>query len=66
MTYKTLILNSIEVEVTYTSVHKEKRNLGHPDNRLPDEPEEILVHNVEIIDWDDKVLSQLIKESKHA
>lgn len=66
MTYKTLVLNGIEVEVTYTVVPKENRNFGHPDNRLPDEPEEILVHNVAIIDWDDKVLSQLIKESKNA
>lgn len=63
---KTLILSGIEVEVTYTSVKKEKRNLGHPDNRLPDEPSEIMVHNVAIIDWDDKILSQLIKESKNA
>ena len=63
---KTLFLSGIEVEVTYTVVPKEKRNLGHPDDRLPNEPEEILVHNVAIIDWDDKVLSQLIKESKHA
>lgn len=63
---KTLFLSGIEVEVTYTSVPEEKRNLGHPDNRLPYEPSEIMVHNVEIIDWDDKVLSQLIKESNNA
>lgn len=64
--HKSIVLNGIEVVVTYTSIPKENRNLGHPDNRLPYEPSEILVHNVEIIDWDDKVLSQLIKESKHA
>ena len=63
---KTIILNGIQLDITYSLVPEEKRNLGHPDNRLPDEPSEIMVHNVEIIDWDDKVLSQLIKESKNA
>lgn len=68
---RTIRLDEFKIGVELMHYDSEKRNTGHPDNRLPDTPEEIEIISASILDVDfkaleERILALLAKEKEDA
>lgn len=58
---ETIEYDGITLLVYYTVIPEEKRNHGHPDDRLPDVEEELLIDRVELYGYDEEDIQDLLK-----
>lgn len=58
---ETIEYDGITLLVYYTVIPEEKRNYGHPDDRLPDVESEIIIDEIELHSYDEEEIQDLLK-----
>lgn len=62
--YKYLDVDGLTIRVSYDVIPAEQRNYGSMDSRLPDEPREVIINNVALVDYSPDAIEKLIKECR--